>query len=340
MHTRKVLASAAVLGLVLVGGARAQEAPYGELAYGLDPEALVSGELPPGWIPLVGEPLALEPQVAARPLASCSTEIDPLDTTWKNAPWPGGVVYYEFDANVTAFMQTRALAAFAVLQSFGTPIVFVPRSGEGDYIHMQDDSINQSPVGYGGQRTVRILNWNFQAIIVHELLHALGFYHEQSRPDRDFYVQIISSNIQSGKENNFEIRGSAYYWSPYDFGSVMHYGQCDFTICPFCTPGCETILTQPAYSAFQTTMGQRVAMSPLDVHGLMSLYPQSWWRFVAWNPVPGSGTGLDPWQELSSALTSAPSGARVFVMPGTYSGPALGTTAMTIEAPIGGVVAQ
>jgi len=37
------------------------------------------------------------------------------------------------------------------------------------------------------------------AIVEHEIMHALAFYHEHSRPDRDDHVNIIDSNIQLGK---------------------------------------------------------------------------------------------------------------------------------------------
>lgn len=51
----------------------------------------------------------------------------------------------------------------------------------------------------GGQAvSLKRVGCLFQSTVQHEVLHALGFHHEQVRSDRDQYVQILYQNILSG----------------------------------------------------------------------------------------------------------------------------------------------
>jgi len=70
--------------------------------------------------------------------------------------------------------------------------------------------------------------------VQHELMHAVGFHHEQNRPDRDDYVTIHMHNIKERAKHNFKKKIYAKtLGSKYDFCSLMHYGSRDFSKHPW-----------------------------------------------------------------------------------------------------------
>ncbi len=63
--------------------------------------------------------------------------------------------------------------------------------------------------------------------IMHEMIHALGFHHEQSRANRDEYVEILLQNVQPGMEGNFRKLNkdqATAFGVAYNQQSIMHYG--------------------------------------------------------------------------------------------------------------------
>uniref|UniRef100_A0A8W8JUA9 Metalloendopeptidase n=1 Tax=Magallana gigas TaxID=29159 RepID=A0A8W8JUA9_MAGGI len=61
------------------------------------------------------------------------------------------------------------------------------------------------------------------SVILHEILHALGAWHEQERPDRQGNINVLFENIAPYAVGNFEWQHTHEY-GPYDLGSVLQYG--------------------------------------------------------------------------------------------------------------------
>ncbi len=197
--------------------------------------------------------------------------------------WPGGVVPYEFDANVTAANRTAMEAAMVNWEDVAA-VDFRPRAGDANFVHIQDDAGNRSHVGMRtGRQDIWIASWNSEFTMVHELGHTLGLWHEQSRWDRDSYVRIVAGNIcqtccaGGACDHNFDIDISGGH-GPYDFESLMHYGQCDFSVCSSCPndTGCaesgRTIVVLPPNESWQSQIGQGDHLSAGDRAIMVFLY--------------------------------------------------------------------
>lgn len=101
--------------------------------------------------------------------------------------------------------------------------------------------------------------------ILHELLHALGFYHMHQVPDRDEYVEIVYENIKKNAWGNFaKIRVVKDLGVPYDIRSLMHYNPRDFS-----ANGKRTI--ESRIKGIDAVGGAK-GMSQLDVEKLNRLY--------------------------------------------------------------------
>ncbi|KAJ3606196.1 hypothetical protein NHX12_025717 [Muraenolepis orangiensis] len=108
-----------------------------------------------------------------------------------------------------------------------------------------------------------------RAIVEHELLHALGFYHEQSRSDRDDYVHIWWDQVLEGMEHNFAKYEDDFITdqnTPYDYESIMHYRPFSFNK----NKTVPTITTKIPF--FNDLIGQRLDFSALDLVRLNRMY--------------------------------------------------------------------
>jgi hypothetical protein len=169
-------------------------------------------------------PAAVEAQDRSTGPLICQIELPdgvPEGTYEVNA-WTDGIVPYLFHSNVTAENQLKALDSMAEIEAVSA-VQFIPRTDEPNFIVLRDWPSNvASCIGMPATLCfVSILSWENKFIIAHELMHALGVWHEQQRPDRDQYVEVNFDHVPSGLEGNWTIQGLAH--GPYDFESIMHY---------------------------------------------------------------------------------------------------------------------
>jgi hypothetical protein len=97
--------------------------------------------------------------------------------------------------------------------------------------------------------------------MVHEIMHCLGYMHEQCRPDRDSFVNVNMSNPTAQNNINYQKAPitDSLTLTHYDYDSVMHY------------PG-QVGLLETIDPAMQGTIGQRDHVSDCDVAKINKYY--------------------------------------------------------------------
>ncbi|MDE1465098.1 M12 family metallopeptidase [Spartinivicinus poritis] len=202
--------------------------------------------------------------------------------------WPNGIVPYEFAAEYPKHLREKMKTGMKWIEEVAN-IKFIERTTEKNYIHIFEDGGAYSLLGMtGGRQPLSYTDGYALGTTAHELMHALGFMHEQTRNDRDDYVTIHWNNIsddwkgQYRKLGSYSLKHGSY---GYDYHSIMHYG------------GGRSMSTKDP--KFQRVIGQREKLSEGDIKALQSAYGKP----------EAKVTNTAPSLSLSSSSTSLVAGS-------------------------------
>nr|XP_014088119.1 dorsal-ventral patterning protein tolloid isoform X1 [Bactrocera oleae] len=197
-------------------------------------------------------------------------------TAKKERIWDYGVIPYEIDGNFSGLHKALFKQAMRHWEN-STCIKFIERDPEihPNYIVFTVRSCGCCSFvgkrGNGAQAISIGRNCDKFGIVVHELGHVVGFWHEHTRPDREKHVVIEHNNIMKGQDYNFNKLTPEEVDSlglPYDYDSIMHYARNTFSKGTYL----DTILPIEVKGKKRPEIGQRLRLSAGDIAQANLLY--------------------------------------------------------------------
>ncbi|XP_006816040.2 bone morphogenetic protein 1-like [Saccoglossus kowalevskii] len=150
-------------------------------------------------------------------------------TSNQEKKWPNAIVPYTINKELNSYQHDVIKKAISHWEEH-TCIRFVEHKKQQDYVEFAHGNCGCcSLVGRRGdgrqQVSLDVICTEF-GIVVHEIGHVIGFWHEHNRPDRDKFVKIYAENIKHDKKDRFIKKNTLEinsYGQAYDYNSIMHY---------------------------------------------------------------------------------------------------------------------
>jgi hypothetical protein len=198
---------------------------------------------------------------------------DSLGVGYASYLWPAvsGIVQIPYTIDPSSGDLANLNAAIAQFNSTFTGVLqLVPYTNQTDYVNFDFDPNNTSGVceayegRVGGEQTVGGSGTCTVATILHEMGHTVGVWHEQSRPDRNTYVNVNYGAVIKASRSNFDqFLDNDQELTPYDYASVMEYPAFSFS-----RNGDPCIESIPAGIPLSNPNGYSAG----DIDGILRLY--------------------------------------------------------------------
>lgn len=186
-------------------------------------------------------------------------------------PWPDGIIYYEIDEELPN--PDRVLSVMNhMVEVTHNHLKFVEKGEEQkDFLFFTRGAQNcYSYVGkVGGKQKVSLSDRCAHKEILHELMHAIGFFHEQNREDRDNFIEVHMYNIDEKFHPQFKKIPNSWqhlFNSDFDFESIMLYPPTAFSMYED-----DYAITTVAGDPYEVNRGN---LSEIDIARIKALYPK------------------------------------------------------------------
>ncbi|QQP50135.1 Metalloendopeptidase [Caligus rogercresseyi] len=203
--------------------------------------------------------------------------------------WPKNEIPYVLGSGYSVNDRAVILSAMRHIEQ-RVCIKFVVRSTQKNYVLIKNDESGCfATLGYHNRRGQHTLNLQrtdargrtcmIMGIAAHEMLHVLGFAHEQTRADRDQYVQINWSNIRRSSISNYfrstEFVTQSLLKNPLTIVYLVlkqKHLECPTTLDQLCTTAWINTMSVRAEVPIGIKIGNRDGMTHLDAQKAQAKY--------------------------------------------------------------------